>query len=759
MMNLRLHGKPVNSGFHLLTTLVLALCAGMMISCVEKPTVDEYDETHSATITTNRSTFETESDSTSFAWRVKSTYKWRIVVPEDATWITVSPTKGDSSGTFTKVMVSIAINTSTQERSALLTMESGSQKSILRVTQACASKTISPGDIDVSRIYIPQELRSNDFYKSSSAWYYGRSKQSDHFIIFWGTGPYWDEYGNVTPTDAKSATYQVNIDDMLLKAESFYKMNIDILGFAQTGNGKSYLDKYKMMIFLNYSSEWLATGAGYDNVIGALWVNPSSCQPVGSTIAHEIGHSFQYQVYADKLLNGASDNSTLGFRYGIGQGCGFWEQCAQWQSYQKFTLTNGTTDDYIGQMFDTENFSVFKEDCHRHFLHEHQRYASYFFQWYWVEKYGQQAVSQVWRESVSPQDPCEAYMAIHGLSNDQFNAQIYDYAAKCVTWDFPVSINNTKTIKDYGANSIGSIGWESTKTIDGFYKVAYSKCPEATGFNHIRLNIPKDGNPISVDFVGLPGASGYNAVGTNAPYAGWTCGFVSLLKDGSVVYSDPTVINSGNYKATLSYAIPANTSKLWMVVAATPTKYLTHLWDEDDTNDTQWPYEVKFSNTSPFGTVIFDGTETPHDIAFSFDVSFPTDASGYSGTTVALGDELIDLAYAFVMQPTEIVSNLGLPSSTAKIKFYGVNADGSLYATTTANGYGHWFNVSGNVCSWGDTGSRVFSEFAESTYTFSIGQYPARCAAGDKFTIKQALVYSKGAATYKATFTFNITIK
>lgn len=65
-----------------------------------------------------------------------------------------------------------------------------------------------------------------------------------------------------------------------------------------------------------YQTEWLATGSGYDNKIGALWVNPSTCQPVGSTIAHEIGHSFQYQVYCDKILQGNPDDLKCGFRYG-----------------------------------------------------------------------------------------------------------------------------------------------------------------------------------------------------------------------------------------------------------------------------------------------------------------------------------------------------------------------------------------------------------------------------------------------------------
>ena len=70
---------------------------------------------------------------------------------------------------------------------------------------------------------------------------------------------------------------------------------------AVLGEGKSMLDDYKMQIYLIYQDEWLATGSGYDDKIGALWVNPSTCHPVGSTIAHEIGHSFQYQVYADKV--------------------------------------------------------------------------------------------------------------------------------------------------------------------------------------------------------------------------------------------------------------------------------------------------------------------------------------------------------------------------------------------------------------------------------------------------------------------------
>ena len=85
----------------------------------------------------------------------------------------------------------------------------------------------------------------------------------------------------------------------------------------------------------------------------------------------------------------------------------------------------------------------------------------------------------------------------------------------------------------------------------------------------------------------------------NISKAGWTFGFVALKGDGSVEYSEPVLVNSGDYTASAQYNVPSDAAKLWMVVAATPTGYLTHLWDENDDNDLQWPYKVRFSNTNP----------------------------------------------------------------------------------------------------------------------------------------------------------------
>lgn len=204
---------------------------------------------------------------------------------------------------------------------------------------------------------------------------------------------------------------------------------------AKLGEGKSMLDDYKMQIYLIYQDEWLATGSGYDNKIGALWVNPSTCKPVGSTIAHEIGHSFQYQVYADKInKQGYPDDLHHGFRYGFGAngegGCAYWEQCAQWQRLHL---------DYPQEAF-SDWFSVWKENCHRHFNHQFMRYASDFLPYFLIQAQGNDidVFGCLWRDSQYPQDPLEAYDSIYYNKDlNKLYKDLYTYASHMVYYDIP----------------------------------------------------------------------------------------------------------------------------------------------------------------------------------------------------------------------------------------------------------------------------------------------------------------------------------
>jgi len=582
-------------------------------------------------------------------------------------------------------------------------------------------KVIQEEEPDSLEIYIPNEFADMDLSDDSSTWSYQRSRQSEHFIVFWGK-----QYGANDPNSSEVPEfYRVDIDDLLQKAESFYDLNIGELGFAQTGEGQSNLDNYKMMIFLFYQEEWLATGGGYDDVIGALWVNPSTCKPVGSTIAHEIGHSFQYQVFCD--LGGGA-----GFRYGFGGNGGntFWEQTAQWQAFQS----------YPQQAFTSHHFPVYIDNYNRHICHENYRYASYFIHDYWAEMHGRDFIGRLWREAANPEDPIQAYMRITGISNEEFNDEIYEAAAKMATWDID-------GLRENGVDYIGKHKYDYETLEDGSHQVAYEFAPGTTGYNVIPLNVPEGGTTVSTTFTGMVNAPGYNTV-ADPNRAGWRYGYVALLNNGKRVYSN---MNEGT-TGQASFKVPQNCSKLWFIVTGAPNTYLPHPWDDDESNDDQWPYKVKFSNTNIYGIIEFPDGAVPSDTDLTYDISFPVSGTNYSGTSVEL--DVVELAEAFILQPNEITDELG-----ASIQFYGVESDGSLNSTTTANGYGHWFDANGNICNWGEE-AMVFSEFNEGNFTFNIGQYPGHSQSGDTYSISQAFVYEfEPGQTVQATVTFNITLE
>ncbi|HTG57123.1 MAG TPA: DUF6055 domain-containing protein, partial [Niabella sp.] len=74
---------------------------------------------------------------------------------------------------------------------------------------------------------------------------------------------------------------------------------------------------------------------------------------------------------------------------------------------------------------------------------------------------------------------------------------------------------------------------------------------------------------------------------------GWRYGYVALLNNGTRSYSDMHADATG----TATFTVPENCRKLWFVVTGAPNTYAPHPWDDDNTNDDQWPYKVKFSNT------------------------------------------------------------------------------------------------------------------------------------------------------------------
>ena len=693
-------------------------------------------------------------------------HDWKIVVAEDAEWLTFSKTEGTAGKMISTKAV--AAKNNDRVREAACQIVSGVSVLDFVIKQDQASLVLTAADVeDLDRYYQPKEFNF-DMMNSSSKWSFCRSKQSEHFIVFWDIkygeyGLYGERMGveNTSPSTCKTASMRVDIDDLLEKAEQFFDTNINKLKMAELGVGKSYLDDYKMEIYILYQSEWLATGSGYDNVIGALWVNPATCKPVGSTIAHEIGHSFQYQTYCDKVYQGEPDNLAYGFRYGFGPkgegGCAYWEQCAQWQSFQ----------DYPEQQFGGD-LNVFKAQYNRHFHHEWMRYASYWLQSYWVEKRGIEAYGEIWRQSILPEDAIKTYTKLYNGGDWSKTAdELYDYAARMATFDID-------GVREYAGSNVTANHFKTTlfKQEDGYYQVSYGSCPSTAGFNIIPLNIPdEEGAVVTADFRGLKvgsdlpegdagnfvngdlqtiqgTATTYNNVGNGKE--GWRYGFVALKADGTRVYGDMFSSKEG----VASFTVPAGAEYLYFVVLGAPIEYRQNEWDDDEKDDDQWPYKVKFSKTDLLGNFEIDETADPQDVTITYNVKCDSSNGGYPLGTIDLSSNK-KLAQAFVLNPSAIsalIQGVNAQPEEGKIVWGLEQTDGSYAYNSTANN-GFWATAEGNLTNWG-TDAVTYVEFADLTLTY--GHYPGHSVAGTTYTIKPTLIYTKDDKQYKSTIVINM---
>lgn len=670
-----------------------------------------------------------------------------------------------------KMPVYLEKNDNETYREAQVTITCGEKSVTVTIHQEANNDAVHTMDksqiANYDKYYCPQEFNAEKMLRSDNQWSWFRMKQSEHFFVFWEPG-----FGDDPNAESVPAALRVDIDDLLVKAEQFYKTNIEKLGMATLGQGKSVLDNYKMEIYLLYQEEWLATGSGYDNMIGALWVNPSTCQPVGSTIGHEIGHSFQYQVAADKLQMGEASYTAdglipVGFRYGFGEngegGCAFWEQCAQWQSFQDYPQEAFTQD---------ANVQVWLQNHHRHFNHEWQRYASYWFQYYYTQKHGIDAYARIWKESKYPEDPVETYKRIY--CNEDLNTlynNMYEYSAHCANYDF-------SAVHQYVTDA--SLGYSTKfyKASNGAYQIAYANCPGTTGFNLIPLNVPEAGTQVSATLEGLtPGSSlasgdpgtyvdgDGNAKGTVTTYnkqsnttENFRYGYVAILKDGSSVYGEMHTGKTG--KAT--YTVPANTEKLFLCVMAAPDTYKRHVWNDKETDDEQWPYQVTFSNTDLLGNVVIPAGD-PEDVAISHETALDYTSTDYQLATMNLlnNGDMTTIAKAFKMQPSEIAAATlaagTVPASgpaDGQVAIALTNPDGSLSYAYSANGTGFWVAEDGSASAWGS--APVYFEYNYGGYTLAYGHNPGKSVQGTTYTIRPTMVYNKGGKLYKAVITIKM---
>lgn len=450
---------------------------------------------------------------------------------------------------------------------------------------------------------------------ASSQWCYDRSLQSKHWILFWEAG-----YGTGVPA---------SVATILSTADKIFEFYADSLKFITINQGKSKSDTYKMIIRLRYTTEWEASGSGIDNMIGLLTLsNGAHTSRSGQTVAHEIGHCFQYQTHCD-------NNNQNGWMYNWGNSTlnVFWEMCAQWQAY-KF---------YPAMQFDNEWLTNTLNGLHRHPLCVDLRYNNYFIQDYFCHKHGMDVVARLWNKSVSPEDPLQAYMRLTMTGGaakklDQLNDEMWEYGARMTTFDLdPIRQRGKASINKRAQTAL-------TKDSEGFWSPTAANCIENFGNNAIRLNVPSGGKTVYAEFIGEADKAGYTAF--NKTKAGWKYGFVALQKDGTRVYGDIATATYAEPEGTIAFDCPANCSYLWLVVSGAPTNYWTRdwlSWSEEGPAE-QWPYRVKLYQTNVYGKANNNDYPTAiHDVAAdSAGRQAPANVYTLSGQIVRHGSTSLD---------------------------------------------------------------------------------------------------------------------
>lgn len=415
---------------------------------------------------------------------------------------------------------------------------------------------------------------------ATSGYNFAHSVETDHYAVFWdvryGEDPTKIQY----PGDGNIA----NANTVASICERCWTKYLE-LGFIEPGN--STTDQYKIQLYMPYQKEWRADASGTDGVNGGKTgighFNPWAANARGGhTVAHEVGHTFQYLVHADLGWD-------RGFDYGYGTnasgGNGWWESCADWQAYKVFPER---------QFTDGEYFEAYMRKTHLNFMHEDMRYDNCFFQDWWCQKHGTDFVGRLWRESVRPEDPLEAYMRICDLTLEQFTAEQFEGCMHMATFD--IDAVKTRAAAKVANNPFPTHlnlvnGTTNTWVVDSAY------CPQNFGYNVINMTGATAGSEVKVNFKGLAGTAGYRSI--NKTSAGWRYAFVALTTSGERIYGDVQSASYQEPEGVATLTVPANCKKIYFVVMGAPARYWRHPWDDDASNDEQWPYQVEFENIKP----------------------------------------------------------------------------------------------------------------------------------------------------------------
>lgn len=392
--------------------------------------------------------------------------------------------------------------------------------------------------------------------------------ESENLVLFW------DKSFGKDPTMYADESRRFYPEEILREGERFYRYYVDKLKFVD--KKKSFSSRYKMIIWMHNDDNTTAYGWGEDGV-GMMWMRPcrTNAYPY-CTLAHEMGHSFQYMVEAD---------GARGF-----SGCPLVECTSQWMLWQVYP-------DWV--TLEKFHLDIYMKQTHYALLHEANMYHAPQILEYWSGKHGKTIIGRIWKEAQGNEDPAMTYKRLTGTDQKQFNAEIYDAASRFVTWDLP-------RIESACSSYANQHSCKLDKTDGGWFRIAQERCPQNYGYNAIRLKVPEGGTRVELDFEGIAGQKGFRSVYPED--AGWRYGFVAVTTEGKRVYGKMNEGKNG-LNTTVTFRVPEKTQFLWLVVTGAPAVHRDtwKQWGElkkEKGKEAQWPYQIRLNGTSVHPSVL-----------------------------------------------------------------------------------------------------------------------------------------------------------
>jgi hypothetical protein len=417
-------------------------------------------------------------------------------------------------------------------------------------------------------LYVPSGIRfvpdDNDFHDKQSDFSFYRMVESDNMAIFWHR-----EYGD-DPMANPDESRRFDVHYALEECERYYNYYVNELKLVEKGNSIS--DRYKLLLIVFGGDVATAFGGGAEEKVGIMWTNSTRInKPPYGVLAHEMAHSFQYMARIDNGGGPRGPIMEVSAQYLL------WQVLPEWMTFENYHLVD------------------FMTSTHYAFLHQRNMYNSPYVLEYWSQKHGKTLFGRILRETAEGEDPVMTYQRIAGIDQEAFNDEMFDAARRFITWDL-------ERVRDLAGPYANQHSTLLNANADGWFRIDPSKCPQNYGYNGIRLNVPAAGTKVQLEFQGIAGTEGFNAV--NVDKAGWRYGFLASLEDGGRVYgevfSDPDGV--------AGFTVPENTAHLWLVVSGAPKTHWPVVMRRnaapDEDPEENWPYQIRLSGTSPHEAVI-----------------------------------------------------------------------------------------------------------------------------------------------------------